>query len=379
MSSSVDTGDTVSVRDGGVSVKKQYAPDEFPIPAIRFEIESDCEDPVSIRLTESIPESFPMDSIGFHPDYHSDQWSAYSDHRVQFTGTVEPDSPLVTVYGIRHDKEFDPTSFLSEPTITKNPTDDSAGSSPSKLSDSVNEIVSSGRTDAVKDVLAGNRDSIPGLDSDSGDSIDPGSNASDDTAPDIELDIDGAAERVTAETSATDGVPSSQTPDEEPDSNDSEGHGRDDDDSESPSPRSGESGRDSLTRTTAPQSDETVASQLAAEIRSGSVAESDLRTIFDAPGTEDASGATEAKLAHLQERVDDLSAYTGALESFLEEEGTGVQLIEEFRTELDQLRTDLSAVAEVVEEHDSTLSALDDRVSSVESSVPDLEERTDSI
>ena len=116
--SSSDADDVVEVTTGGVTVTKSYTADEFPVPAVRFEFESEHDEPVEVRLAEDIPESFPMDSVGFHPDYHSDQWTAFQDNHVQFVGNVDPDEPLVTVYGIRLSEDTDPGAFLSEPTIT---------------------------------------------------------------------------------------------------------------------------------------------------------------------------------------------------------------------------------------------------------------------
>ena len=117
MSESAETDETIEVSEEGLTVRKSYSGEEFPVPVIRFDIESDHDSPVSFRLAESIPDSFPMENVGFHPEYHSDSWTAFQDHHVEFSGTVEPDETLTTVYGIRLEDEGDVDAFLTEPTI----------------------------------------------------------------------------------------------------------------------------------------------------------------------------------------------------------------------------------------------------------------------
>lgn len=378
MSSSVDTDGEVTVSDDGITVRKRYAPEEFPVPAIRFEIESDHDGPVTVRLTESIPESFPMDAVGFHPDYHSDQWTAFQDNRVRFTGTVEADTSLVTVYGIRLEDELDSTAFLTEPSISVEDAETAAESTASDVSESVEDVVSTERDEVVKDMLSGDRESVPGLESEESTAESSESDSVDDSEPDIELDIDAAAERVADETS--------DTADQSSESDRTA-------DAEEASAETGPSGSD----VTADEAGETrsvfdenelpnasadtdLVSALAGALRSESFDETDVRTIRDALGTA-SSGSTEAKLSHLQERVEEVAAYTGALEEFLDEEGTGAQVIADVRTELESLRAQLSTVTETVETNTDRLDDLDttvtdqsESIESVSSSVSAVED-----
>lgn len=169
MNTTADTDDRVEVSDDGITVTKTFTSDDFPVPAIRFEIESSYDEPVSVRLSETVPDSFPMDGIGFHPEYHSDQWTAYQDHRVEFTGTVDPDEPLVTVYGIRID-DGEAARFLDEPSILDvrpegdEPADPATGSGEIVDDALIGDIVDADRNQVVKDMLAGESDDVPGLD-----------------------------------------------------------------------------------------------------------------------------------------------------------------------------------------------------------------------
>lgn len=378
MSSSVDTEGEVTVSDDGITVRKRYAPEEFPVPAIRFEIESDHDGPVTVRLTESIPDSFPMDAVGFHPDYHSDQWTAFQDNRVRFTGSVEPDTSLVTVYGIRLEDEFDSTAFLTEPSVTV----DGSESTASDVSESVENVVSTDHNEVVKDMLSGDRESVPGLESEGSTAESPGDDSSDDPDPEIELDIDAAAERVADETTDSDASSSDTDTAEAQEPSDEPVSGGDDSTSDDPdAARSVLDGDESTDA--APQTNPV--SELAAALRSESIEEDDVRTVRDALGT-GSSGSTDAKLSHLQERVEEVAAYSGALEEFLDEEGTGAQVIEDVRTELESLRSDLASVTETVEANSDKLDDLDasvsdhsDRIESVSSSVSSVEDSVTSV
>ena len=101
MSQGPDTDDLVTVSNDGVVVEKTVTAEEFPVPAVAFTLTSNTDVPVHVRLTDQIPSSFPMERVGFHPDYHSDAWTAYKNHRVEFEHTLDPNETIETVYGIR--------------------------------------------------------------------------------------------------------------------------------------------------------------------------------------------------------------------------------------------------------------------------------------
>lgn len=154
-----------SVSDGEVTVDKTFAADEFPVPAIKFVIRSTRDEATRIRVIDRIPKSFPMESVGFHPDFESDNWTAYKDHRVEYERTLDPGEELVTVYGIRITDGHDQTDFLEEPTLERIPVD--GGIDP----DDIDDILGEDRSQIVRDVLAGNRD--PPRDESDADDADP--------------------------------------------------------------------------------------------------------------------------------------------------------------------------------------------------------------
>ncbi|WP_254523608.1 AAA family ATPase [Natrinema caseinilyticum] len=495
MSSTADTDDVIEISTDGISVRKTFTADEFPVPAIRFEIESNRDDPVTFQLSEDVPSSFPMDRVGFHPDYHSEDWTAFQDNHVEFTATLEPNERLVTVYGIQLEDLSRGAEFLSEPTVVERSGDDDIEQSEAEELDDelIGNIVSEDGSQAVKDMISGESESMPGLedvetiepgpDVDLGDDVGSTDETAEDTIgldldlsdvdpepidvdaddedegdepPDIDLgfeeeeipepdtdepaidtDADDAPDRpgvdldIGTETSETDigGGAGEGTAADPPDDSgieidlgldDSEARDGEDDapsvgsdldsepvgetdldtdpvgetdldtdpvgeavsgtepalDSEPDAeadldPGPGEPiGTEREERTEESTSSVeidvagSVAARLATEIREGSVDEEDLEVIqseFDLEPT----GADIAKIDHLQSRVEEVTAYTDSLQTFLEENGTGAQLIDELQTKIDSLEADLSSM-------DERLTETNDRVDDVEADVVDL-------
>ena len=150
-----DTDEPVTVSNDGISVEKSVAADEFPVPAVKFVLSSNAAAPVQLRLTDQIPESFPMERVGFHPEYHSDSWTAYKNHRVEFEHELAPGESLTTVYGIRTDDESELQQFLSKPEITQIAQSD--GDDPD-----LEGVLGPDNSQLIREVLSGERSSLPG-------------------------------------------------------------------------------------------------------------------------------------------------------------------------------------------------------------------------
>jgi len=118
---------------------------------VTYTLSSTREEPVRVRIVDRIPESFPMDRIGFHPEYESENWTAYKDNRVEFERVIDPDETVETVFGIRDD-DPDVDGFLGTPVIEHVP----AG-------EEIEDVLGAGDTDAVREVLSGDRATLPGM------------------------------------------------------------------------------------------------------------------------------------------------------------------------------------------------------------------------
>ncbi len=118
MSSTANQDEGLEVSSEGVSVRKHRAGDAFPVPTVRFEITSTRDDPATVTIAERIPDGFSMDTIGFHAEYESDNWTAYQNRRIEFQRQIHPDETVVTLYGVRTDDPSDIEAFMGPPRVT---------------------------------------------------------------------------------------------------------------------------------------------------------------------------------------------------------------------------------------------------------------------
>jgi predicted nucleic acid-binding Zn-ribbon protein len=320
----------VSVSSDGVTVDKRFEEDEFPVPAIAFEIQSERSETVTVTIVDEVPEDVAVEDLGFHPEYGSEFWTI-DEERITFEREMEASGEYTTVYGIRATGTEDVEKFLTEPVIE---------SVDPPLEEADDVVVDEGSTDVVRDVISGDSDSVPGLDEGDSEGEDEDVETLDLKDPNDPTD-DGPADGATGgDTSGEDGE--------------------------------GDGGTASV---------ESLVGALAAELRNGSVDEDDvklLRKAFDL--VDDSSGGSvDARIQRLQTEVADLLAYTDALEEFLDENGTAEQTIEGFRTEVESLQSELQEVGEMARGHEEALADVQTTVSGVESTVDSLESELDGV
>ncbi|WP_226012980.1 hypothetical protein [Halomicrobium salinisoli] len=312
----------VTVASDGVTVTKRYEADEFPVPAIAFNFRSERGEPVTVHLSDVVPEDVAVEDLGFHPEYGSEFWTI-DDDEISFEREIEPDSEYTTVYGIRATGTDNVKQFLTEPTLE---------SVDPPLEDDEGELVGDG-TDAVKDVISGDADSVPGLD--------------DVDDEDIEtLDL------------------------KDPNG---EGGQRSNGQAEA----SGDAGQASA----AAAASGSVVEAMAEEIRNQNVDKEDvelLRKALDLAG-EETGGSVQARVEKLQTDVSEVLAYTDALEEFLDENGTGDQMLEEFREEVESFESDLEEFRSTVSDNEEALSELSSDVETVVSEVDDVGSQVESV
>lgn len=337
----------VAVSTDGVTVLKRFEEDEFPVPAIAFEFESQRDEEVTVTLTDEVPEGVEVEDLGFHPEYGSEYWTIDED-RISFEKTLDANVEYTTVYGIRATGTDDVEQFLTEPVLDEVDPPLPDGEVPS------DDIVPESDDDIVKDVIAGDGE-VPGLEDDA-----------DVDEEEIEtLDLkDPNADDGSQEVTVDDSDGADQTEDADVDGS--------------------------------------VVAAMAAEIRSNDVPMQDLKLLQraidqlsdgDTNGSAPSSGARDARIERLQTDIADLRAYTDALEEFLEENGTGEQLIEDFESQLESFSSDLDAMeselaetSETVESVASEMSTVSsemdevtDEVGDIESSVSEMEESVETL
>jgi len=324
----------VTVSSNGVTVDKRFEENEFPVPAIAFDIQSSRTVTVMLTLTDGVPDGVSVEDLGFHPEYGSEYWTI-DEEEITFEREIEANSSYTTVYGIRATGTDNVEQFLSEPTIQQvDP----------PLEEETDGVVDD--SDVVRDVISGNSDSVPGLE-DEGDDVET-------------LDLKDPNE-----------------PDEPGDSSDS---------ASSSGSASGDSSNAASANGTGdalPGADidaGTLCGALATEIRDGNVDEEDvklLRKAFDLAAED--TGSVEARIQRLQADVADLRAYTGTLEAFLDENGTGQEIIDGLREDVEEFQSEIESVRSLAEGHEDSLSSLEDRVGSMQTTVDDLEDEVGGI
>jgi predicted nucleic acid-binding Zn-ribbon protein len=369
----------VTVTKGGLRVEKSYVADEFPVPAIQFRIVSERDDPVELVLTDEIPRSFTMDAVGFHPEFEGDNWTAYKDHRVEFERTIDPGEEVLTVYGIRIEDDSEAEAFLVEPSVELV---DDAAAEVDEDSDGVDELIGEDRNDVVRDALGGG--AVPGLSNDeeetgeadeppaprglNGDAtpavtpIEQGEDVGEDPSTDAEPDVE---EPDVEEADAEPDVEEAHVEEADAEPDVEEAH-VEAEPASTGAPAAGAVGAGG------------VAAALATEIRDGDVEDDDLETLRE--GLELELEATvprslEVRIERLQSKFEDLDAYSDALAEFIDDEGTGRDLIDEFRTEMDDIRDGMAGVREALAAADEDREGLRSDLETVEGQVDGTTER----
>ncbi|SIR06415.1 hypothetical protein SAMN05421858_1294 [Haladaptatus litoreus] len=410
--SDFSSGNEVITRsEHGVTIEKSFDGEEFAVPAIRFEVRSDCDDVVTVRVTDRIPDDFPMDNVGFHPEYENENWTAYKDHRVQFERTLEPNEELTTVYGIRLTDWQDAESFLIEPELEEVApvTNGASTETEGRMEEhTITDIVSEDSSQVVRDVIAGDS-GLPGLGG-SGENTDPladaGANAGDPLAAASNDPLAEPADESVSETAeaadATDDPIAETTADPRSESTtdeeetESEAPFTDDDgeilDESDESMDSSDSTDDVLAepddadileppaedeaveveQSASPPRPGSVAAALADEIRAGEVSDADLKLIQQELDL-DTPESTNVRIRHLQSRVDDLSAYTEALEEFIDDNGTAQTVIDGFESEVEALRDELGAMDDDIESAKDEGAQARARVADLETDLEELD------
>ncbi len=336
--------DTVQVSSDGVTVTKRFEADEFPVPAIAFEFESERDESVLVKLVDAVPQGIEVEDLGFHPEYGSEFWTIENES-ISFERDMEAGVSYTTVYGIRAAETDNIEQFLTDPTLER---------VEPPLPDDGGDLIPGSGDNVIKDAIAGDGE-IPGLDDEDEESEDE--SAEEDVGT---LDLkDPNTERETRQTTDSDG------------STDDSGGGTATDDSGGGT-ATDDSGGVSV--------DESVVSALAEEIRQGAVSAEDvklLRRAFEVAGQE--GGTINAQIRQIQTDIADLRAYTGSLEEFLTENGTGKQLIEEFEGQLDSFRDQLDSFEGQLDELDAEFGTVRDDVGAVQTDMNNVSEEVETV
>lgn len=315
----MSTSDTapVQLEREGIHVSKQFTTEEFAVPVVRFVFKSTLDEPVTVRLLDSIPTEFDLEGSdpGFHPDFEGEYWELLEGNRVRFERVLEPGEEVETLYGVPGPTEDDAYLFETDPTLYVNAVDG---------------------------------ESLP---------------ESDGVVED-EIDLDEGDESAEAEhDEPEDAEEAEHEEDTEDETEDAEVESAEETDSSSP-----DEDHDVVI-------DGSVASALLAELSSGELSDENREALIEALGGSgnDAPARLHTQLEHLQSRVSEFEAYIDAVGDFIDEEGNAQQLLQSYKDEVaglreqvsglgDGLDDDVAANSEAVEELSSELQSLNEEI-----------------
>jgi hypothetical protein len=90
---------SITVVVAGVRVEKNLVTDAFPVPAVALSVDSLHDEPVAVRIEETVPASVPLADLG------GGDWETVSGDRIAWTGRLDAGEERVTTYGIDADPD----------------------------------------------------------------------------------------------------------------------------------------------------------------------------------------------------------------------------------------------------------------------------------
>lgn len=330
--------EAVIAEAAGVTVEKRFEPDEFPVPAIAFTISSKRDDPITLRMHDTLPDEVNSDHIGLHPEYGGEYWSVEENSAV-FKRPFDPNEEYVTVYGLRHIYVDTADQFLVEPEI--------------EILDPATDILGENSGQHVREVIAGENDDVR--------SPDPGAGA-------------GAGTGTGSGSGGTRGGTSVRP------------GGRSGDEPQPSAPAT-----DSIGEALAEEiRNGTIDDQTLEILRESLTIEPRQPDRPQRGGGAKSDSSMDARIRRLQADVGDLRAYTDALEGFLDENGEAQVILSDFRQELDDLSPRVNSLetqtnemseelSNTIDDFSGDISALSSDVDSLTSEIDSLSEYVDSL
>lgn len=385
---------------------------------ISFSLTSLADSPVAVKISVPMPEGDgPLDT-GFHPKHEPHNWDL-RDGVLTFEDTVPEDEPLLVLLGIVMAGDERTSLALTEPTIeTSQPLDPADAVSPITAE---SPIFRSSSIDAKQEFGFG--ETGP-----SGDEPAVGVESDEIGVSTADEGADSAAEAPTddigspPEPDRTPATDSAGWPAEERESNErglewltdrSSGDQAADKVQDTSDPGQGSTGVDTVEAETDAPDDDQAASSPASESRAGTGGMSEssasatestdsidvLSVLIEQLESSDpddesvealreqlefgAPKSVDVRLEHIQSRMDNLAAYTEALEGFIDEHGTASEFVDEIHSELEQLRSAVDDIDDNASEAAAARKDLRSRLSEMESTVEetnqDLRSRIDNI
>lgn len=391
MKGSADPLEMLTVSDENVAVEEQLSRKNDGW-VISLSITSKVDEPVGIKVALPLPSEPAILETGFHPKHEPHSWEIQDDVLV-FEDTVPSDEPLVILLGIVLIGDEDVSLSLTEPTIELSQVIDSAPTGDS-MSDEAPIFRSSSASaptaqePSAKDSDAGTEPTVAdsaGADDGSIFGSSPNEPSTESTTADSE--VSGSSGQSIDETFDTKKLAeAAERLDEAEPVDDSDGvsgeqEGEEQSFDEFLSPLDEESIGSSGADTDPSSPDEASANDDSVDVLTALVEQLDSadpdREAVDALREHlapESSKAIEVRLQHIQSRMDNLAAYTDALEGFINEHGTASEFMSEIQGGLAEVKTDVDDIKSETESASTARGVLKNRLDVVESSLADLDD-----
>jgi uncharacterized protein YoxC len=364
--------DRIETTNNGVTVTKRLRRNDRDITLVVYTISSTRSDEVSVEIDEPLPDEFPVNKVGLHPEYLREKWDV-SDEGMVFEARLAPEAEIVTLYGVDVPTVAEARPFLTEPAVKTSIPLDGAATSESNVDAS----------DVGGDGLAS--DFLPDSPADANGTTarDPPATDGGATAADVESpETDAVEEQSGATDEPADDAPDGSAPADatatrdsatpvDDDSGESTGSSAD-----SGGPVGSADGSAESTGSAGGSADPVTA--LVESLDGRTLTDHERSVLVDALGVKNTK-TMDARLRRVQQTVEDLAAYEDALADFIESNGGASEVIEEFRTELDAVRDVVEDLTERLEETRTDVESLDENVSEISDRVASLGESVDAL
>lgn len=364
----VDSPITIEV--DGIAVRKAVGITDDGLVVVALSISSDRNRAATLSVSEELPSTFSGDEIGFHSSYEDDCWMVDDLTQVQFERIVEPGESFITLYGVNEFDLDDPANLVIEPTIEVEDLDDSepfpdGGQHAGDESDMGSESM---QDHSPRDSSTQEAESV--------------FQRTFEIAGQSESDeIEGLNTEAVAEEHATQQIEQPEATSELDTGHDPDGAGdaspfgdidaidEDTHDASAVTADAAEaSDLDPITESNGRNGEfDSIAEQLIEELQ-GSELPEDFVELVQRATDEHHTESEQVQLSYLHDQVAELTAYTDALEEFIDEHGTADSVltevtdqIERTQERLDRLERETDNVASAFDEIDTMLEHLSDR------------------
>lgn len=113
---------SLSVSRGGVRIRKTVMVDEVAIPTVAYVVESDRDQPVTVRVVDEVPDGVPSGAVAVHDAYDAGGWRVDDDGYLEYRRDLAPSETRKTAFFVDVDEALAREFFVAPSIETVRPT-----------------------------------------------------------------------------------------------------------------------------------------------------------------------------------------------------------------------------------------------------------------